>query len=281
MPKKPMSWYGFSAEVLKQERENLRALGEDVLADRVWDDNMAEVSDAAALIAVGAVEPNVFCSPDWLVEIQERFKSPEDTPTILALMVESAHLLGHSELPQAEPVPDSNFSRHTALEVLERLDQDWVAIHGEKASDEREFCNEVPNFRSLTTVHAFLDEVLGYGRYPTPEILLAIAKAFDLYFAAGGALTLEQVFFGPAIQRAGNFAKRSRREQRYLFFHDTVRRDRAMATVLGKPFALEPIAEIFLRQEREDAGKGYTDIDTFLRGYRDWKAKHPDLGVDD
>ncbi|MDO8862305.1 hypothetical protein Q6D67_11385 [Haliea sp. E1-2-M8] len=277
MPKNPLSWYRFEPSLLAKEREELRALGEDTLADTVMDHNGYEVESAAALIEVGAVEPNVFCSSDWLAEIQERFRSPEDTPTILALMAEATPWLGYSELPTIEPLPESNFSQCCPFEVLQGLEREWTALRGETAKRERESDNEIPNFKNLTTVHAYLDSVIGYGRYPTPEILLAIAKAFELYLIAGGALTLEQVFFGPAVQRAGNFAKRSRREQRFLFFHDTVRRERGLFEVTGKPFSLEALATVFLRQEREMAGKGHTDPETFLRGYRDWKTKHPDL----
>ena len=54
------------------------------------------------------------------------------------------------------------------------------------------------------------------GRYPPPELLMAMRGAFDEYLEAGGDLTLEEVFFGKPKRRAGNYAKRNAKAERDL-----------------------------------------------------------------
>ncbi len=282
MAEKPANWYLFDSDLLAQRREDLKNESDDALEEAVMDGNQCETHYAFQLIALGAVEPNVFGSSEWLAEVQERFKRPDDTPVQLSLLLDAAPALGFTEdPPEIEPETEPNLVGNGPQEALSGLNEQWNTLRGGQSHELRELMNKVPNFHNLTTAQAFMNNVLEFGEYPTPEILLAIAKAFELYFVAAGALTLEEVFFGRPVKRAGNFAKRSKREQRYLIFHDTVRRERAISEVLEKPCALQPMAEYFLRQEREDFGKGYTDSDTFLRGYREWKAKHPDLAPDD
>lgn len=53
---------------------------------------------------------------------------------------------------------------------------------------------------------------ISFGRYPPPELLMALQKAFDEYLA--GDLTLEEAFFGKPPRRAGSYAQRNRENER-------------------------------------------------------------------
>lgn len=55
---------------------------------------------------------------------------------------------------------------------------------------------------------------VSYGRYPPPELLMAMRRAFDEYLAGGGNLTLEEAFFGKSQRRAGNYAQRDKEGER-------------------------------------------------------------------
>lgn len=55
---------------------------------------------------------------------------------------------------------------------------------------------------------------ISYGRYPPPELLMAMRGAFDEYLEAGGDLALEEAFFGKPPRRAGNYAQRNKEIER-------------------------------------------------------------------
>ena len=55
---------------------------------------------------------------------------------------------------------------------------------------------------------------LVHGRYPPPELLVAMQRAFQAYLDARGQMTLEEAFFGPAVKRAGTYAERSAKAER-------------------------------------------------------------------
>ena len=60
-----------------------------------------------------------------------------------------------------------------------------------------------------------LDHVLEWvrrGLYPPPEMLIVLLEQHDVYLEARGRLTLEDVFYGPAAKRAGNYAARRDKE---------------------------------------------------------------------
>ena len=46
------------------------------------------------------------------------------------------------------------------------------------------------------------------GFYPPPELLLALARAYNVYRYTDGKVSLEEAFFGPPRRKAGNHAKR-------------------------------------------------------------------------
>lgn len=55
---------------------------------------------------------------------------------------------------------------------------------------------------------------ISYGRYPPPQLLMAMRGAFDEYLEAGGDLTLEEAFFGKPHRRAGSYAHRNKENER-------------------------------------------------------------------
>ena len=163
----------------------------------------------------------------------------------------------------------------SGTEALRYLDQQWEkldlksSLDSTTGKDIRTWINDIPNFRTLTPVHGFIESVLR-GCYPTPELMLSIAKSFDLYLTAAGELSLEEVFFGKPRKRAGKFSERSIKDNQYLYFHDTVRREKALSQVSPNiNFSLTELADKFLMYEYmdDDGNVGHYDINTFLRGH--------------
>lgn len=141
------------------------------------------------------------------------------------------------------------------------------------ASDLLAKCDEIV---SVTPLDSFLAS-LYLGRYPSPEVLLAIARCFQLYFEEAGRLELEDVFFTkPRKQRVGNNAAQKDSEQIYeafavrfeleLFLWRENEKNSDNASMNLKP-SLGKTAEDFLngRPGRK------LDVESFLRGYQRWK----------
>lgn len=269
-------YYRFDPQALAELREYFLTLSEDEQEDLIHESNDEEAHWAFHLVRAGLIEPNIFCSADWLQEFEERYKEIARTPSLLSEVVYHLISLG-SEFERIADQPESNYPAPPSMaEAMQTLEQQWHEIDdlSHDGFNWRESENDIPNHRNLTPVHAFLDTVIR-GRYPTPEIMFSIAKAFELYFIAAGELTLEEVFFGKPRRRSGNFASRSIRELRYLFFHDTLQRQMAIASVLGKKYSILEEASNFLSHEyMDEEGKiGHFDVDSFLRGYRRWRKE--------
>lgn len=88
--------------------------------------------------------------------------------------------------------------------VLNGLEESWRvldAFYGgiiKRAGDDRV---------ADTPLEALLFHV-EMGFYPPPELLLALARAYDVYRYSNGKVSLEEAFFGPPRRKAGNHAKR-------------------------------------------------------------------------
>ena len=134
-------------------------------------------------------------------------------------------------------------------------------------------CDEIV---SVTPLDSFLAS-LHFGRYPSPEVLLAIARCFQLYFEGAGRVELEDVFFkNPRKQRVGNNAAQKNSELRYesfalyfelqqtLWSENEKKSDKASMNL--KP-TLGKTAEDFLNRR---PGQNL-DVESFLRGYQRWK----------
>jgi len=126
-------------------------------------------------------------------------------------------------------------------------------------------------------------------RYPPIEVLVTIADAFDIYMAAGGALTLEDVFFGPAKKGVGNYAARKAKDDVYRNFHMYLSLEKLEAKHRKEMLKdLESIATEYIAYGENPIGKKFLNIEpdyiapdcgnnpdpeSFLRGYRRWKKK--------
>jgi hypothetical protein len=277
---KKQNAYKFDEATIARLREVFASLSLDEKDDELFDSNECEVAYALQLIRTGLIEPNIFSSPDWLKEIEERFKLIDGTPSILSELIETLPLLGYEFTPFVDQPESNSPAPPSMVEAMGNLQKQWITLdrYSDENFDWRACENDIPNYRNLTTVHAFVRSVIA-GEYPTPEIILSLAKSFDLYLTAAGELSVEEVFFGRPKKRAGNFAGRSIRDLRFLFFHDTVRREKVMVEGSGKKFSLYDEANHFLTYERmdDDGNVGHYDVDTFLRGYRRWRKAFEEM----
>lgn len=124
-----------------------------------------------------------------------------------------------------------------------------------------------------------LSHYLEAGCYPPPEVLTAISNCFSMYCIANGALTLEEVFFGPPKKGLGTHAARLYDGCEYYYFDVDVRKFRFREERDGvkKPASLADIAEFHFQElsaiSDSPGDNNPPDIDSFLRGYRRWKAR--------
>jgi len=131
-----------------------------------------------------------------------------------------------------------------------------------------------------------LDFAIDMPRFPAPEVLIAISEAFRVYMAAGGALELEDVFFGPAKKGVGNYAARKRKEQLYNDFEFYVNfgdismskeeiekhRESSLESKAIEYLAHGKMNPHFARVlNRTPNYYDISDPESYLRGYRRWK----------
>ncbi len=119
-------------------------------------------------------------------------------------------------------------------------------------------------------------------RYPPIEVLLAISDAFDIYIAAGGSLSLEDVFFGLTKKGIGNYAAQRKRDKSYRNFQFFVSMD-ALETKNKnlQPRDLDSLAAEYLAYGKNPlvakafdmppSNESNIDPESFLRSYRRWK----------
>lgn len=137
-------------------------------------------------------------------------------------------------------------------------------------------CPTEPTLANATPLELFQSYVRR-GHHPPPELLLSIAKAFDLYFQAHGKLSLEQVFFAPPLtKKQGNYSKRVIKKFKglsYLDFHEAIDYSKNVGTTNK---TIEELAIKFIKTQvpEENHTVNEEDLDSFLRGYRRWKATH-------
>ncbi len=280
--------YKFDRTLLNKLKTELRLTDDDTDTEHdPWDENMDEVDDALQLILGGHIESDVFNSGDWVAEMNERMKDPDNTPTILSHLLSESIKAGY-EPEEIEPEITGDHAPAVACtDSLHYLQQGWIELENLYDWDGwRELINQIPNHLAKTPIDAFLHHVFS-GQYPSPEIMLAIAKAFKLYLHAGGRLTLEEVFFGKSKKGGGSRAKRFHRETMFMIFHNTVRREKITSGIskeMGLSYrskdSLEDIAERFLLNlelDENEYASNEPDVDSFLRAYRRWKDSNPDL----
>jgi hypothetical protein len=104
------------------------------------------------------------------------------------------------------------------------------------------------------------------GIYPTPEVMATIAECFEYYVRKGGDVGLEDVFFGiKPLKGVGNYAAQRAKNEKYVWYDHTrgyTPKDRALP--LDSRFLSSKFNNYHLYRLR--------NMDSFLRGYRRWKA---------
>jgi hypothetical protein len=151
------------------------------------------------------------------------------------------------------------------LRVTNGLEHEWQLISKDDQSPSMNQGKPRDLLQSPTnTPIEALATYLEMGTYPPPEVLLAVADCFTLYYQSHGKIELEEAFFGRVRRKSGNFSARRSRDLLYRFFHTQV----AMEGELGDNSNMTVLAEKFLaRMNVSDF-----EVDTFLRGYRRWKS---------
>jgi hypothetical protein len=279
--------YNFDDEILQSLREEAKNLEEGDRYEWVESTNQGEVQDAWHLIRNGLQSPNLFSTADWMKEIAARLEDIPNSPTLLSEYTYRITVDRGIEWQLPKERLDSNFDIYrTSDESFTSLEAAWRRAHPDASVPHpvfglslREMENDIPNLRELTTVEAFIN-LVSTGRYPTPELMLSLAKSFQLYFEADGELSLEEVFFGKPKQRSGNYARQSLNENRYLLFHDCVNRELGENSIFNMFTSVQELAEKFLQSHatHEDFdSENIVDLDTFLRGYRRWKQRRSDV----
>jgi hypothetical protein len=85
--------------------------------------------------------------------------------------------------------------------VLSGLESCWSDIDSQSKFIERNEDDQIAD-NPFAAFFYYVDA----GCYPPPEILLAMLEAFEVYCGVRGDISLEEVFFGPPVKRAGNYA---------------------------------------------------------------------------
>ncbi len=239
--------------------------------DFEWADdyNRDEVSTVLDLIKDKGLSPNYFNTMEWVNNCQKRIINPS-TPLLTEELA-----IKHSVISFDKTKDFETNKKQIGLFELNQLEKIWNSIYKDVARP----INYDDFYREKHAINRFLHDI-SYGSYSSPEILLMIAKCFDLYFLAQGELTLEEVFFGKTQKRSGNYARRKARDDNFTEFHYRVIREKAVLNSLGQSFNLEEFTFKMLKSYQEsemDSPIGsYTEenIESFIVAYYRWKKRY-------
>ena len=96
---------------------------------------------------------------------------------------------------------------------IAKLRESWAKVS--LGSDEEECLRSLEGFIDYPL--SMLSSLIRIGIIPPPELLLALAEAFEIYVDSGGAIELESAFFGPARKKSGTYARRRKKRERDMF----------------------------------------------------------------
>ena len=232
-------------------------------------ENLIEESTVLELINKTGIEPNLFNTMDWINNFYDRTQDP--TTELL-----SETLANLSEIiPEHRGKDFETELNSVGLEQIERLEKLYKLV-GTRIEDLLPY---EKHFRMDSPLELFLNDI-SYGDYPAPEILMMLAKCFNLYFLAEGELSLEEVFFGKVIKRAGNYSKRKARSTNFKEFHYQVIREKQSSQYIAKKFNLEEFTLSYLKicEENEAefpiANVTEDNIESFIVAYYRWKKNN-------
>lgn len=228
--------------------------------DYLADELDFEESNALDLILNGLLKSNFFNTFEWTANCKQRIKSSETFP-----LVTSDDLLDNNITPSfVSELNDLNNFRPFGTEELQELEKKYsrVGIREEHQNES--------NYIIKHPVDTFMSE-LRYGCIPSPEILASVYRCFNLYYLANGSLSLEEVFFGKPVKRAGNYSKRRFAKDVYSNFHFSVIRSEHQDGFELKDFAIQ-----YIKNAEEEPTLNYfheENIQSFLKGYERWKKE--------
>lgn len=211
---------------------------------------------------------NFFNSYEWSQDFYKRTIDPLHIP-ITTCLLRSLGYIEPSNLPKNFGIYEKTGIGLREISLLEEQYNKLNPSFSERPKS-KFYLFESP-------VEAMIQDVC-YGLYPEPEILCAVVKAFNLYFAANGDLTLEEVFFGSLVKSAGNYSKRKSKGEGFKEFHYEVMHN-SNSDINGEKFSLNKFAETFLNY-KFDLGDDFDccvtseSIESFLKGYHRWKKKN-------
>jgi hypothetical protein len=232
-------------------------------------ENLIEESTVLGLINKTGIEPNLFNTMDWINNFYERTQDP------------TTELLSETLANISEIIPEyrgKDFDTElgsVGLEQIDSLEKRYKKI----GTREKVLLPYEKHFRFDSPLELFLFEI-SYGSYPPPEILMMLAKCFNLYFIAEGQLSLEEVFFGKVIKRAGNYSRRKARNTNFKEFHYQVIREKEFSKYLNKNFSLEDFTLSYLKSCEENevdcpiANVTEDNIESFIVAYYRWKKNN-------
>jgi hypothetical protein len=237
--------------------------------DWAEDQNSMEESTILELIDKIGMEPNIFNTMDWINNVYERIQDPTTE-----LLSESLANLSYV-YPRYIGKDFETELTNIGLDEISNLEKQFQQIGGRI----KELLPYEKHFRMDSPLDMFLFQISN-GCYPPPELLLMLAKCFNLYFLAEGTLPLEDVFFGKAVKRAGNFSMRKARSDNFKEFHYQVVREKQSREYSSKNFNLEEFALSFLRMSKENEtdrpviNVTEDNIESFIVAYYRWKKRN-------
>jgi hypothetical protein len=231
-------------------------------------ENINEESTVLELINKTGIDPNLFNTMDWINNFHKRTQDP--TTELL-----SETLANLSEIiPEYRGKDFETELNSVGLEQIERLEKLYKLI-GTRIEDLLPY---EKHFRMDSPLELFLNDI-SYGTYPPPEIIMMLAKCFNLYFLAEGQLSLEEVFFGKVIKKAGNYSRRKARNTNFKEFHYQVIREKQGPKYIGSKFNLEEFTLSYLKSCEENevdcpiANVTEDNIESFIVAYYRWKKQ--------
>lgn len=248
---------GAEPDALEKISEKYFLLLEEIRSDELRD----EIEWAAILIENSDVEPNVFNTFEWVNNCVKQLEFPLETSTYLADIYPSNSECSRPSFAEKDDIFDDDWRGLDTLECFGKYRSETVS-----ADEDFEYKENGVYFNPLD----YLLSTIRGGGVPRPELLLSLAKAFDLYFSRGGDLSLEEVFFGKPT-KLGNYAKRSVESFKGINFKQVEH------CVRRKEFSsIGATAERFIELKMVDEPDGNLepeDLDALLRKYRRWKIR--------
>lgn len=152
--------------------------------------------------------------------------------------------------------------------LLSGLEEIWIDLISEGDIDWSENCRT----EHKDVIAAFQSD-LDFGLYPAPEILSAMSKMISYYLAMGGAISMDEAFFGVKHNKRTSYATEPMFAV-YKSFYIDLRID--ILSRYDLDATLEEKALIFMEQEKIHKKKLQNmDLDAFLKGFRRFRGGSP------